>query len=167
MTNIDEKFFENNEFVLFKSGYPSQWFPSNFIENDIEFNCCEQYMMYMKALIFNDIEIANLILVEKDPKKIKELGRLVKNFDDNQWNAFADDIVFSANLLKFSQNIDLREKLLLTGDKEFVECAPYDKIWGNGLNITDTLKTPKNEWLGTNRLGKAIMRTREFIRKNN
>ena len=108
-----------------------------------------------------------MLFRSKDPKKIKELGRLVKNFDDNQWNAFADDIVFSANLLKFSQNIELREKLLLTGDKEFVECAPYDKIWGNGLNITDTLKTPKNEWLGTNRLGKAIMRTREFIRKNN
>ena len=34
MTNIDEKFFENDEFVLFKSGYPSQWFPSKFIEND-------------------------------------------------------------------------------------------------------------------------------------
>lgn len=164
MTNTNEKFFENDDFVLFKSDYPSQWYPSEFIEGGIKFNCCEQFMMYKKAMVFNDIETAELILSENDPKRIKELGRLVKNFDVSTWDTIADDIVFTGNLLKFSQNPELRDKLMATGDKEFVECASYDKIWGNGLNITDTLKTPKNEWLGTNRLGKAIMRARDTIR---
>jgi len=164
MTNTNEKFFENDDFVLFKSDYPSQWYPSEFIESGIKFNCCEQFMMYKKAIVFNDIETAELILAESDPKRIKELGRLVKNFDVSIWDKIADDIVFTGNLLKFSQNPELRQKLMATGNKEFVECASYDKIWGNGLNITDTLKTPKSEWLGTNRLGKAIMRARDTIR---
>jgi hypothetical protein len=76
----------------------------------------------------------------------------------------ADEIVYKANLAKFSQNAELKNKLLATGGKMFVECSPYDRIWGNGLNITDTLKTPMIEWLGTNRLGLAIMKVRNTLR---
>lgn len=163
MMNTDEKFFENNNYVLFKSGYPSQWYPSEFMVDGIKFNCCEQYMMYRKALLFNDMETAELILLESDPKNIKQLGRLVRNFDGDTWNNIADEVVFTGNYAKFSQNPALYEKLVETGNKEFVECSPYDRIWGNGMNITDTLKTPKAEWLGTNRLGLAIIRVRQAL----
>ena len=53
--------------------------------------------------------------------------------------------------------------LVKTNDKLIVECSPYDSIWGNGLNITDTLNTNMENWPGTNRLGKAIMRVRETL----
>jgi ribA/ribD-fused uncharacterized protein len=101
-----------------------------------------------------------------EPKEQKSQGRKVKNFNDDEWNQVADEIVFQGNLAKFSQNQDLKQLLLSTGDKMFVECSPYDKIWGNGLNITDTLNTTPENWLGTNRLGKAIMRVREVLRTN-
>ena len=55
--------------------------------------------------------------------------------------------------------------IILTGDKIIVECSPYDKIWGNGLDIVKTLKTPQNKWNGANRLGKALMKARESIIK--
>jgi ribA/ribD-fused uncharacterized protein len=93
------------------------------------------------------------------------LGRLVKNFDATVWDKVADEVVYSANLAKFSQNKDLKEKLLATGDKLIVECSPYDKIWGNGMSITETLSTPEEEWKETNRLGKAIMRVRTTLRE--
>jgi ribA/ribD-fused uncharacterized protein len=164
MCNTDEKFFENDAGVYFKSGYPSQWFSASFVLDGNTYNCCEQRMMHAKATYFGDIETAERIMLEKEPKEQKKLGRLVKNFDDEKWNTVADQIVYEANVAKFSQNSELKALLLATNDKQFVECSPYDKIWGNGLDITTTLATPQHQWEGTNRLGKAIMRARETLR---
>lgn len=166
MQSHNEKFFENDNGVYFKSYYPSQWFIMPFIVDGITYNCCEQYMMAQKAKFFNDEETMKLIMIATEPKDHKLLGRQVKNFDETKWNNVADDIVFQGNLAKFSQNKELKEKLLATGDKLFVECSPYDKIWGNGLNITDTLNTKPENWKGTNRLGKAIMKVREVLNTN-
>lgn len=162
--NTNEKFFENDNGVYFKSDYPSQWYDSPFEINGLKFSNCEQWMMYQKATTFCDSETAEEIMNTSDPKEIKALGRKVKNFDVNVWNAVADDIVFHGNVAKFSQNPNLKERLLATGDKMFVECATYDPIWGNGMDITTTLQTPEEEWKGTNRLGKAIMKARDYIR---
>jgi len=166
MQEHNEKFFENKYGVYFKSNYPSQWFISSFIIDNITYNCCEQYMMAQKAKFFNDEETFKLIMTATEPKEHKSLGRLVKNFDEIEWNKVADEIVFQANLAKFSQNLELKQKLLRTGNKIIVECSPYDKIWGNGLNITDTLNTIPENWKGTNRLGKALMKVREVLSTN-
>lgn len=166
MAEHNEKFFEDDSGVYFKSFYPSQWFISPFIIEGYNYNCCEQYMMAMKASYFNDEGTKQLIMNATEPKEHKSLGRLVKNFDENEWNKVADEIVFQGNLAKFSQNPELKQKLIDTKDKIFVECSPYDRIWGNGLNITDTLKTHPDNWLGSNRLGKAIMRVREVLNTN-
>jgi ribA/ribD-fused uncharacterized protein len=163
MSAHNEKFFENDNGVYFKSGYPSQWFISPFTIDNIEYNCCEQYMMAQKALVFNDLDIKNKIMMSSEPKDQKSFGRIVKNFDEDKWNTIADEIVYQANLAKFSQNSELKHKLLSTGEKIIVECSPYDKIWGNGLNITDTLNTSIENWQGTNRLGKALMRVRSTL----
>lgn len=163
MSAHNEKFFENDNGVYFKSGYPSQWFISPFTIDNIEYNCCEQYMMAQKALVFNDLDIKNKIMMSSEPKDQKSFGRIVKNFDEDKWNTIADEIVYQANLAKFSQNFELKHKLLSTGEKIIVECSPYDKIWGNGLNITDTLNTSIENWQGTNRLGKALMRVRSTL----
>ncbi len=164
MTNTNEKFYMNDDGVYFVSGYLSQWHVAPMVIDDITYNCCEKRMMYMKAIKFNDEIRANLILASEDPKEIKKLGREVINFDDAVWDIIADDVVFDANIAKFSQNEDLRKLLLDTGDRMIVECAPYDCRWGNGLNITDTLKTSPEEWKGTNRLGKILMRVREILK---
>lgn len=162
--NSNEKFYENDDYVFFKSDYPSQWFPSTFSIGGREFANCEQWMMYQKALTFADNETADEIMATTDPREIKLLGRKVKNFDKDAWDAVADEIVFHGNLAKFLQNTELKDRLLATGDKKFVECAPYDNIWGIGMDITTALQTPENEWNGTNRLGLAIMKARKVIR---
>ena len=45
-----------DRFVLFWNGPFSQWYPSKFTIDGIEYNCCEQYMMAKKALMFGDAE---------------------------------------------------------------------------------------------------------------
>jgi ribA/ribD-fused uncharacterized protein len=164
----NEKFYEDATGVYFKSGKYSQWYlDAPFIDCDrVKFNCNEQYMMAKKAKHFNDIETYDLIMAEKEPKEQKKLGRSVRNFNEAEWNTVADRIVYDANMLKFTQNNDLYNMLVKTNDKIIVECSPYDSIWGNGLNITDTLKTDMEKWPGTNRLGKAIMRVRETLQNS-
>lgn len=164
MLNTNEKFYMNDTGVYFVSGYLSQWHIAPMVIDGITFNCCEKRMMYMKAIKFNDEVRANLILESDEPKEIKKLGREVINFNDEEWDAVADNVVFNANLAKFSQNEDLLKLLLDTGDRIIVECAPYDCRWGNGLNITDTLKTPPDEWKGSNRLGKVLMSVRDALK---
>ncbi len=163
--NTDEKFYENENGVYFKSNWPSQWYISNFVMDGITYNCCEKRMMHQKAILFEDDESAKLILATDEPKEQKNLGRNVKNYNDEKWNEVADAVVFYANLSKFSQNENLKKLLLDTGDKIIVECSPYDSIWGNGLNISDTLKTAEKDWKGKNRLGKAIMKVRSALRE--
>ena len=73
--NADEKFFMNDEFVLFKSGIPSQWYPSPFTIDGVRFVNCEQRMMYMKGKVFGDEEAMREVMLTEDPKRHKEIGR--------------------------------------------------------------------------------------------
>jgi ribA/ribD-fused uncharacterized protein len=158
------KFLETDDLVLFVGGdVYTQWLKRDMIIDGITFNTCEQWMMYKKAKYFGDEEVVEQVMLSQEPKEQKKLGRIVKNYDDNEWLKVCDDIVYKGNLAKFSQNEDLKLKLLATGNKIIAEASHYDARWGTGLNIDDTLKTPIEKW-GENRLGKAIMKVRETLR---
>lgn len=164
MSTPKVKLMETDKIVAFSGDIYSQWYMRDFKIEDITYCCNEQWMMYCKAKYFNDKETEIKILATTIPKEHKELGRSVKNFDDDKWNVVADEFVYLGNYHKFNQNDDLKEKLLATGDKIIAEAAPYDKRWGTGLNIEDTINTPIEKWLGENRLGKALMKVREQLK---
>jgi len=50
--------------------------------------------------LFGDDQVASIILKNTDPKKQKELGRRVRNFDPSIWTDHCEDIVKLANFLK-------------------------------------------------------------------
>ena len=83
---------KKENFIFFYGGIYSQWYPSNFVIDGVEYNCAEQYMMHQKALLFSDEKIANEIMLEKDPQKQKALGRLVKNFNVAIWDSKCEEI---------------------------------------------------------------------------
>lgn len=123
----------------------------------------EQWMMLHKALIFNDIESAEKIMRFTSPKTIKGLGRKVKNFDDKVWNDWKYQLVVNGNYLQFTQDQEMKDRLLSTEDKEIVEASPYDRVWGIGYSADKALNVSKDRW-GQNLLGKALMEVREAIR---
>lgn len=143
----------------------SQWYIKDFKENDLIFNCMEKYMMYNKALLFDDKNIANEILNTNHPKAIKELGRKVKNFNDEAWDKMKYKIVFTGNYYKFSQNTDLRNFLLSTKNKVLVEASPYDKVWGIKMRYDDENIENPFFWKGENLLGFALMQVRDEIKR--
>ena len=67
-------------------------------------------------------------------------------------------------MAKFSQNEDLKQKLLATGDAYLVECAWSDKIWACGVGLYDSGRTDAGNWHGTNILGFTLMKVREHIK---
>ena len=122
--------------------------------------------MYQKALRFGDTKIADKILATDDVAKIKKLGREVQGYDDSVWNGVRQIIVYEGLTAKFSQNEDLKAKLLETKDVILAECAVRDKIWGVGLSMTDEKRFDKDKWKGQNLLGYALMLVREHLSKN-
>ena len=153
--------------VLFHSGPYSQWSKSHkpFTISGKSYVCCEQYMMAQKAKLFEDYEIMKQIMSTNNCKEQKQLGRRVKNFDQKIWEENCDEIVYQGNLAKFSQNDELKQMLLATGNQLIAEAAPNDTIWGIGLHENDPDALDPRLWEGQNRLGNAIMRVREELKE--
>ena len=145
------------------NGYLSNWYMSDFVIRGVSYSSMEQYMMYSKAILFKDIEIAKQILRTKDVREIKALGRQVRNFDEDTWVSNREEIITKGLLAKFSQSSVLRDKLLKTGDSMLAECAVKDKIWGIGLSMKDSNRFDTRRWSGLNLLGKCLMDVREKI----
>lgn len=147
---------QTEKYVLFWSGIYSQWYNANMEIGGIKYNTCEQYMMYQKALLFNDVEVANAIMREPNPREQKALGRKIRNFDDQIWKQNCMRIVYEANLAKFTQNPELKAALLSTEYRILVEASPKDFIWGIGMHYDDEgVDNPAN-WKGTNLLGQVL-----------
>lgn len=149
------------------NGYLSNWYLLDFYVDNIQYSSMEQYMMYQKALLFNDMEIAEQILNTTNVGKIKALGRSVKNYNDILWNGMRQLIVYQGLLEKFQQNITLKENLLATQNHILAECAVRDRIWGIGLSMKDERRFDMNEWQGQNLLGFSLMRVRTALKHTN
>lgn len=178
---VEDGYRITDEYVFFWSSFLSNWhkceFRWEFDQNPIaygtnttqglknydtapKFFCTEQAFMYAKAMYFKDLEIANKILsVTDDPKLCKDLGREVRNYDDEMWSNVRFDIMVDVNCAKYRQNKDLLKKLVNVssiGKRKFVEASPYDGIWGIKKHITDKGITDPKNWNGMNLLGKAL-----------
>lgn len=63
----------------------SNWHPSRFTVNGVDFKNNEQFMMYCKAKLFGDEVCAEKILRTDSPREHKALGRSVRGFDETKW----------------------------------------------------------------------------------
>lgn len=124
-------FHDPNEYY----GFLSNWYLSEFSVDGQIFSSMEQYMMYCKAILFCDSDIADQIMLTTNTGKIKSLGRQIKNYNESIWNGMRQIIVYKGLMQKFLQNNDLKDKLLETGDSILAECALQDKIWGIGNRL--------------------------------
>lgn len=146
-----------------ENGYLSNWYPVKFTVDSVAFSSMEQFMMYKKALYFGDYNIAKRILASNNVAYIKELGRLVSNYNESYWNGIRQIVVFEGLLAKFSQNESLKEQLKATNGSILAECAVKDRIWGIGLSMDDPNRLDINRWKGQNLLGYTLMMVRERL----
>lgn len=147
----------------FYGGFMSQWFNCDFEIEGVRYNCTEQRMMAEKARFFEDEVYEKLIMEARRPSDQKAMGKKVRGFDKERWEAVARDVVYIGNYAKFKQNPGLEYELLDTKDEWLVEASPYDKIWGVGLDQYDDAVLDPANWQGTNWLGEVLMKVREDI----
>jgi ribA/ribD-fused uncharacterized protein len=141
----------------------SQWHPAEFEWNGLPFNCAEQFMMYQKAILFKDEEMAEKILLAKSPVEQKQLGRMIRNFHKEEWELHCKQFVYDGNYAKFTQNLHLLEALLKTKGTTLVEASPTDRIWGVGLSESSSQIRNRKTWKGTNWLGEVLTNLREDL----
>ena len=127
----------------------------------------EQFYQRAKALHTGNKSIAMEIMSESDSAIIKQLGSSISG-DISSWGDIAPTIMEDAIRRKFSQNLDLanrmKEDLLEDGStRSHIECNKYDKYWGIGLAITDPDAKSPDKWQGENMLGKILDRVRDDL----
>ncbi|NIL49008.1 NADAR family protein [Streptomyces sp. 2BBP-J2] len=142
----------------------SQWWPSPFTVDGVEYATAEHWMMAAKARLFGDAEGERRVLAAGHPSEAKKAGRLVRGFDEEIWRRERFGIVVTGSEHKFAAHGGLRSFLLGTGDRVLVEASPVDRVWGIGLAADDEAATDPARWRGPNLLGFALMEARRRLR---
>ncbi|OAR22415.1 hypothetical protein A8W25_22465 [Streptomyces sp. ERV7] len=142
----------------------SQWWPSPFTVDGVEYATAEHWMMASKARLFADPEAERAALTASTPAEAKNAGRLVRGFDEEVWRRERYGIVVTGSVHKFGGSTALRTYLLSTGTRVLVEASPLDRIWGIGLAADAPEASDPANWRGQNLLGFALMETRERLR---
>lgn len=88
------------------------------------------------------------------PLQAKRIGRTVQNFDPFIWDKVAEKHIANGMYLKFTQNPELKQKLIDTKDATLLETNPYDNKYGVGRNDQRQNLTEK-----------CLMRVRDLIVK--
>lgn len=171
------KITDDYVFFFTENDIYSNWYMRDFTVNDITFKCNEQYMMYCKARLFGDAKIAAEILDESTRKvdqrtgKLERLqafykrkGREVKGYDEATWASKRENYVATGAYHKFNQHEDLREAMLSTGSRKFVEASKFDKLWGIGMDMLNPNLMDTSRW-GQNLLGKALDKVKYRLQK--
>ncbi|SCF08791.1 hypothetical protein GA0074695_3378 [Micromonospora viridifaciens] len=148
------------------AGCLSQWWPAPFTVDGRTYATAEHWMMWHKATLFGDVEMAERILDAGHPHRAKALGRQVRGFDEATWVARRYEIVVAGSVAKFGQHEELGRFLLGTGKRVLVEASPVDRVWGIGLAADDPRADDPARWRGANLLGFALMDARATLSRN-
>lgn len=143
----------------------SQWYPSLFIVDGVQYQTAEHWMMAKKAQLFNDGYAFERIIASIKPGEVKQIGREIKGFNESIWQQERYRIVKEGNYYKFLQHADFAKYLIDTGDRVIVEASPVDNIWGIGMAEDNAQIQNPSAWRGLNLLGFALMEVRYALKQ--
>ena len=123
----------------------SNFHPADFVHNDQDYHCAEQFIQHVKAKLFGDVEAGNKILKTKSGLECKQIAYDIKNYDHDHWIEQASTLCKPGIKAKFDQNIKLKDLLLKTGSKIIVECSK-DRHWGTGIPLGQFDCLSEDKW---------------------
>jgi len=148
---------ENKEF--------SNFYETNFTLDGVEYKSAEHAFQAIKARTFGDETSFGKILKAKSAQSAKSFGKKVSGFKDEVWTPEKKEGIMKQIVrAKFTQNLELRKKLVDSGDKILANADARDKFWGVGTSATTAIAKDPSKWKGENRLGKMLMDLRTELR---
>ena len=133
-------------------GYLANYSNHGFTVDGVYYPTVEHYYQASK---FQDKKIIQKILKCKSPKEASIIGRDRKNPRIPNFRNMKNDKMYEGVYYKFSQNKDIRSKLIETRNQEIKEMSVKESYWGVGPNLD-----------GENHIGQILMKVREQIKKD-
>ena len=157
------------EILFFFSKEPENKEFSNFYEtvfklDEVEYKSAEHAYEGIKAKTFGDEETFGKILKAKSAQSAKSFGNKVKDFKEETWKEKQDEVMKTVLRAKFTQNLELRKKLLDSEDKVLANADSRDKYWGIGTSANTSMAKDPKKWKGENKLGAMLMELRTQIK---
>ncbi|MBR4918052.1 MAG: DUF1768 domain-containing protein [Bacteroidales bacterium] len=142
------------------------WWPCSLRIENVSYNSAGQFLEAEKARIFSDMQTREKILRATSKQEILDLGKQIKEFDDDVWVNYRNSVALYGNYQKFTQNEACKKALLETKDRILIYDSS-DSDWGIGFDRTDErIQDPAN-WELDNLLGYSLMTVRNIIIKPN
>ena len=94
---------------------------------------------------------------------MKAAAHHIKGLNETKWKPFARKTMEKACLLKFTQNQDLKSKLL-SSQGTLVEANRRDTYFSCGISLSDPNILDRSKWLGENMLGRILTQLRETLK---
>lgn len=132
----------------------------------IQYPTVEHYFQAMKAKEFKDEEMEEKIVKAKTAKAVKAMGKKIKNFVKEVWDAKRDEIMRIGVRAKFVQHPELRKQLLETGERMIGEADARNLYWGIGTAVTSEKSKNPEKWRGQNKMGKLLMDLRREFKES-
>ena len=133
----------------------SNFYPSRFFHNGIEYHSSEQFIQHAKAKFFGDSYCQSTVLNTETALSAKRAGREITNYDHKRWCKHAKEICKPGIDAKFCQNPKAMQALLETGNKTLVECTK-DNVWGNGYPLGHPNCLRSQTWKSKGILGEIL-----------
>lgn len=146
-----------------ENGFLSPQYKSIFTADNEQFVSVHQYMVYIKACIFDDTISANMIMRTSDNAELSRLSQNIRNFNEEIWNGNRQLVLYNGLVFKYSQDSRLLSLLARTNQSVLAECSVNNRIWGIGLSITDPNRFDMSKWRGQNMIGFTTMVVRDNL----
>lgn len=98
----------------------STWYKTNFVDiNGNKFSSLGQYLIYKKAFLNKSFKTCSDIINSNDDTELKLLNSFMY-FDKEQWEEQKNKIILQGNILKFTQNENIKQVILNTNENKLI-----------------------------------------------
>ena len=133
----------------------SNFHPSPFTYDGVQYHSAEQMIQYMKACFFEDEIIAQHILQCDNALECKQIARNISGYKREEWMKAAKVMCENGIFEKFKQNEPLANLLMSTENQLLAE-ASKDTDWGIGMSLYDERCLIRSTWYSQGLLGSIL-----------